>query len=317
MSPSRTFTLIFIFMLTICVISLNFLTLISSNSIATFTERAEKSYDVTTIGGMMMKQYIADAFTDKIFSGNPAAVCIMDEWLPDSVMQNIAGENNLSETAFAVKNKTNDNYHLRWFTPGGEIDLCGHATLASAFIITEFTEPALTVVKFETLSGLLTVTKHNDIFELDFPSFELTPLEVTDEMTAAIGIKPAEAYIGDDLVLVYDSAATVRNAVPNQAVIAKLNGLGVHITAAGENVNKQDFDCITRSFFPKLSVAEDPVCGRGHCHVVPLWSKKLNKRSITAYQASRRGGELYCRFEGARTILGGKAALFSAAELNL
>lgn len=261
-----------------------------------------------------MKQYVADAFTDKIFSGNPAAVCVMDEWLSDSMMQKITIENNFSETAFVVKDAASDHYNLRWFTPGGEIDLCGHATLASAFVITNFIDSSCDVIRFNTLSGMLTVTKNGSIYELDFPSFKLSPLEVTDEMTAAFGARPSEAYIGDDLVLVYDDEEIVRSISADQSVIAKLDGLGVHITAISSDGK---FDCVTRSFFPKLNVAEDPVCGRGHCHVVPLWAQKLGHNDITAYQASKRGGELYCRFEGERTILGGKAALFSIAELNI
>lgn len=275
-----------------------------------------------------MKQYVVDAFTDKIFAGNPAAVCVMDSWLPDFMMQKITIENNLSETAFVVKEGPDNHYHLRWFTPGGEIDLCGHATLATAFVITSFVEPEKDVIEFDTLSGLLTVTKKGSIFELNFPSFGLKKIEVTDEMEAAIGVKPAMAYIGDDLVLVFENETIVRDAVANQHVIANLPGLGLHITARGADadfcdckdgncINDESYDCITRSFFPKLNVPEDPVCGRGHCHVVPLWAEKLGKNDIFAYQASKRGGELYCRFEGERTILGGQAALFSIAELNI
>ena len=255
-----------------------------------------------------MKQYIVDAFTDKVFAGNPAAVCIMEKWLTDDTMQKIAVENNLSETAFAVKE--NKNYHLRWFTPGGEVELCGHATLAAAYIIFRFAEPNAKKVCFETLSGLLTVIRENEMLTMDFPSFHLKPIEITDTLVEAIGVKPIEAYVGADTVLVLESEEQVRSVIPDQTIIRGLDGICLHITAKGN-----DFDCVTRTFAPKCGVAEDPVCGRGHCHVIPLWAKKLKKTELTAYQASARGGILYCRYAGERIMLSGKAALFSEAEI--
>lgn len=255
-----------------------------------------------------MKQYIVDAFTDKVFAGNPAAVCIMDQWLSDEIMQKIAIENNLSETAFAVKET--ENYRLRWFTPGGEIELCGHATLATAYVILRFIEPKSEKVCFDTLSGCLAVTKENEMLMMNFPSFKLTPIKITDTITEAIGIRPIEAYLGEDMVCVLESEEQVTNVTPNQDVIRKLDGLLLHITTKSDN-----YDCVTRSFAPKCNVAEDPVCGRGHCHVIPLWSKKLGKEKLTAYQASVRGGVLYCKVENERVILGGKAALFAVSNI--
>ena len=255
-----------------------------------------------------MKQYIVDAFTDKVFQGNPAAVCIMDEWLQDDLMQKIAIENNLSETAFAVKE--NKNYHLRWFTPGGEVELCGHATLATAYIIFRFIEPDMEKICFDTLGGLLTVTKENEMLTMDFPAFQLKPIAITDTIVEAIGVRPTEAYVGDDTVLVLENEEQVRNVIPNQMMIRKLKGICLHITAKGK-----ESDCVTRSFAPKCGVAEDPVCGRGHCHVIPLWAEKLKKTEFNAYQASARGGNLYCRCVGERILLSGKAVLFSEAEL--
>lgn len=255
-----------------------------------------------------MKQYVADAFTDKVFTGNPAAVCIMKKWIPDEIMQKIALENNLSETAFAVKE--GEHYHLRWFTPGGEVKLCGHATLATAYIITRFIEPACNKVCFDTLSGLLTVNKSGDLITMDFPSYELKGIEITDAIINAIGVKPKEVYMGDDIVCVLESEEQVRNIIPNQAAIQSLDGVCLHITAKGDS-----YDCVTRSFAPKCGVAEDPVCGRGHCHVVPIWAKKLGKTELTAYQASARGGVLYCCYNGDRILLSGKVALFSEAEI--
>lgn len=255
-----------------------------------------------------MKQYVVDAFTDKVFAGNPAAVCVMNQWLADDTMQKIAIENNLSETAFAVKE--GDAYHLRWFTPGGEVELCGHATLATAYVITRFVEPNLTVVVFDTLSGRLTVEKSGDLLTMDFPSFQLTPIPITEDLTAALGVTPVEAYMGADLVCVLKDEAQVRQAVPNQELIRSMDGVCFHITAQGS-----DYDCVTRTFAPKCGVAEDLVCGRGHCHVIPLWAGKTGKRELTAYQASARSGIFHCRYAGERTFLSGTAALFSEAEI--
>lgn len=255
-----------------------------------------------------MKQYVVDAFTDHVFAGNPAAVCVMDQWLPDALMQKIAIENNLSETAFAVKE--GDAYRLRWFTPGGEVNLCGHATLATAYVITRFIEPDVQKVSFDTLSGRLIVERSGDLLTMDFPSFQLKPLEITDRLTAALGIAPVEAYMGEDIVCVLKDEEQVRKVVANQEMIRNMDGLCLHITARGDN-----YDCVTRTFAPKCNVAEDPVCGRGHCHVIPLWAKKLGNDSLVAYQASARGGVLHCRFAGDRTFLSGQAALYSEAEI--
>lgn len=257
-----------------------------------------------------MKQYVVDAFTDKVFAGNPAAVCVMDSWLSDTLMQKIAIENNLSETAFAVRE--GGHYHLRWFTPGGEVELCGHATLATAYVIFLFYEPESAEVEFDTLSGVLRVKRDGELLTMDFPSYELKPLEVSDEIARAVGIKPVKAYMGADMVLVLNSEDEVRRAVPDLELIRSLDGVCLHVTATG-----RDFDCVTRSFAPKCNVAEDPVCGRGHCHVVPLWAQELKKNELRAYQASPRGGVLHCRYMGARTILSGNAALFSEAQIYI
>lgn len=255
-----------------------------------------------------MKQYTVDTFTDKVFSGNPAAVCIMQEWLSDEVMLNIAAENNLSETAFAVKE--DEKYHLRWFTPGGEIDLCGHATLAAAFILMSFYESEKNQIIFSTLSGNLTVKKNDNMFEMDFPMYKLTEVPVTNIMTEAIGIEPIKAYKARDLLCILPSEEDVINHTPNMEKASLLDGLLLHTTAAGKNS-----DCISRSFAPKLNVSEDPVCGSGHCHIIPYWASKLNKKELIAYQASKRGGTLYCSVNGGRVILGGKAVLFGKSEI--
>ncbi|MEJ2365754.1 MAG: PhzF family phenazine biosynthesis protein [Deltaproteobacteria bacterium] len=256
-----------------------------------------------------MRQYVVDAFTDKLFGGNPAAVCVTDEWLPDKTMMQIARENNLSETAFAVKDGT--DYKLRWFTPGGEVDLCGHATLATAYVITRFIEPETTAVHFQTLSGLLTVIKNDELFEMDFPSYELKKVEVTEAMVEAIGIRPIEAYMGRDLLCILESEDQVRRLNPNQEKVSLLDGVVLQVTAQGK-----EYDCVSRSFAPKCKVPEDPVCGSGHCHIIPFWANRLRKNSLVAYQASQRGGTLYCEYQGDRVKLSGKAVLYSTADIN-
>lgn len=257
-----------------------------------------------------MKQYVVDAFTDKVFAGNPAAVCVMEAWLPDDLMMKITRENNLSETAFAVRE--GDCYHLRWFTPGGEIDLCGHATLATAYVITRFVQPELTTVQFETLSGTLTVVKNGDLFAMDFPVYELKRIPVTDAMEKAIGARPLEAYLGRDLLCVMDSEETVRTKNPDQNQLLSLSGMLLHTTARGK-----DFDCVSRSFAPKMNVPEDPVCGSGHCHILPYWAQQYGKNELIAYQASRRGGVVYGKLQGDRVTLSGKAALYAESEIHI
>lgn len=255
-----------------------------------------------------MKCYVVDAFTDTVFKGNPAAVCLLDQWLPDDLMQNIAGENNLSETAFIVRRDI--IYELRWFTPGGEIGLCGHSTLAAAYVLMRFIVRDLNQISFQTKSGELTVRKKGRQYELNLPSFPLSPVPVTEAMAEAIGFMPDEAWLGRDLVCVMEREEYVRKAAPNMEYIKQLPGLLLHITAEGKM-----FDCVTRSFAPKLKVSEDPVCGSGHCHVIPLWAEKLKKQDFRALQASERSGILYCRFSGDRVLIAGEAALYSIADL--
>lgn len=255
-----------------------------------------------------MIQYVVDAFTDKVFGGNPAAVCVMDEWLPDELMMSITRENNLSETAFTVKEK--DGYRLRWFTPGGEIDLCGHATLGTAFVVMNYVDTSAQSITFDTLSGKLTVKRSGDLYEMDFPAYDMQPVEVTPAMAEAIGAMPTAAYMGRDLLCVFDDEETVRSMSPDMEKVKELDGLLLHTTAKGS-----DYHCVSRSFAPKLSVNEDPVCGSGHCHIAPYWFNALNLSSIVAYQASRRGGVLYCTADGGRIRMSGKAVLYSRAEL--
>jgi PhzF family phenazine biosynthesis protein len=263
------------------------------------------------IGGKMMKYYVVDAFAEKVFEGNPAGVCVMKEWLSDDLMQKIAIENNLSETAFAVKGT--ENYKLRWFTPGGEINLCGHATLATAFVIMNFYEKQLKTIHFETMSGKLTVNRTEDLYELDFPTLSSKEVPLTEQMIDALGMTPLESYLNRDLVFVLESEEAVNEANPDFSKLAQLTeGLGVIITAKGNH-----FDFVSRAFFPKLKVNEDPVCGSAHCGLIPFWAERLEKREMVARQLSSRGGTLYCKYEDSRVKMAGKAALYSIADLYI
>lgn len=257
---------------------------------------------------MSVKQYVVDAFTDEVFHGNQAAVCVLNDWLPEELMKDITRENNFSETAFTVKE--NDRYHLRWFTPGGEIDLCGHATLGTAYVLFHYYETTADQLVFSTLSGDLIVTKKGDLLEMEFPAYNLKPVAVTDAMEEALGVRPVKAFMGRDLLCVLDDEKLVRGIHPNLEKVKELDGLLVHVTAQGEKT-----DCVSRSFAPKLAVAEDPVCGSGHCHIIPYWADTLDKEKLVACQASERGGTLYCRREGEKIFMAGKAALYSAGEL--
>lgn len=232
----------------------------------------------------------------------------MDKWPSEELMMDITRENNFSETAFTFKE--GERWHLRWFTPGGEIDLCGHATLGTAYVLFRFFEANAEQLVFSTLSGDLVVTRNGDLLEMEFPAYELKPVEVTDAMEAALGVRPTAAYMARDLLCVLEDEKAVRDLVPNQEMIRQIDGLLLHVTARGREV-----DCVSRSFSPKLAIEEDPVCGSGHCHIIPYWADVLEKEALVAYQASKRGGTLYCRREGNKIYMAGKAALYSIDEL--
>lgn len=253
-----------------------------------------------------MKQFIVDAFTDKVFGGNQAAVCVLDEWPADGLMQSIAIENNFSETAFAVKE--GDAYHLRWFTPGGEIDFCGHATLGTSYVIFNYYEKDAAEITFQTQVGRLTVVRKGDIFEMDFPAYQLNSIEVTDQMEEAIGVRPLEAYIDRDLLLVLPDAASVRDLQTDQDRMKELKGLLVAVTALSDD---KEYDCVSRVFAPKLGIAEDPVTGSAHCMITPYWCNRLGKEELICYQASERSGVLYAGMNGKRVKIAGKAVLYS------
>ena len=256
-----------------------------------------------------MNQYIVDAFTDKPFAGNPAAVCVMESWPSEEAMMKLAMENNLSETAFIVKEE--QGYHLRWFTPGTEVELCGHATLASSYVILNYYEPDSDEVTFNTLSGKLTIHRKGNLYEMDFPTYELLEIPVTDAMEKAFGVRPIKAVLGLDLVCVFESEEIVRNMNPDQELLRGIEGRIQNATARGK-----ENDCVSRSFCPKLSIPEDPVCGSAHCQIAAYWSEELNKKEIYAYQASRRGGYLHCTLqEQNRITISGEAALVAISEI--
>ena len=258
-----------------------------------------------------MKQYIVDAFTDKPFCGNPAAVCILDRPLSDETMQALAAENNLAETAFAIKE--GGRYRIRWFTPSMEEELCGHATLATSFVILNFYEPDADAVRYTSQSGELSVRRLSDRYELNFPTYELTEIPVTDAMARAFGARPEKAVLGLDLNCVFRDEQTVRALSPDYALLKTLPGRIWNATARGK-----DYDCVSRSFTPEIAAPEDPVCGSAHCQIADYWAKTLGKRVIRAYQASARGGELECEILGnGRIALRGKAVLVAVSELKV
>lgn len=255
-----------------------------------------------------MKQYIVDAFTDKIFSGNPAAVCVLDNFPSEDIMQNIAAENNLSETAFIVKEK--DRYHIRWFTPKSEIDFCGHATLATAYVLFNFYEQDSDTLNLYGQIGEITVQKSRDLIRMEFPTYKLEHIEITDMMIEALGTIPLAAYKDRDILFILRDENEVRDLQPDMELIAKLDGACVAVTAKGT-----EYDCVSRVFAPKFGLTEDLVTGSTHCMIAPYWCKRLNKTNITAFQASSRTGILYCECVDNKVIISGKAVFFSINDI--
>lgn len=257
---------------------------------------------------MRIKQYQVDAFTTRLFGGNPAAVCPLDSWFNNDLLQSIAAENNLSETAFFVKTRT--GFKLRWFTPVAEVNLCGHATLAAAHVIFEhlgYQEPA---IHFETLSGLLTVERKGTSLVMDFPSTPPLSCAVPDALLAGLGRQPEEVLAADDYFVVFDSEDTVRTLKPDFVKLSALDLRGVVVTAPGEKV-----DFVSRFFAPKFGIPEDPVTGSAHCELTPYWSVKLGKQVLSARQISKRGGEIRCELKGNRVGLEGHAVTFMEADI--
>lgn len=256
--------------------------------------------------------YQADAFTDKLFGGNPAAVCPLPAWLPDDLMQRIAAENNLAETAFFVPR--GHEYELRWFTPELEIDLCGHATLAAAHVIFTHLGYQADVVNFHTVkAGKLTVSRKDDLYTLDFPSRVPEPAEAPAGLLEALGgARPAAVLRSRDYLVVYENEAAVLGLKPDFTALARVDGIGVIVTAPGDHC-----DFVSRFFAPGAGIPEDPVTGSAHCNLIPYWADRLGKTELHAFQVSERRGELWCRLEGDRVLMSGRAVTYMKGEIYL
>lgn len=252
---------------------------------------------------MRLRLYQVDAFTGRVFRGNPAAVCPLERWLADSEMQAIAAENNLSETAFFVPEA--GDYALRWFTPTTEVELCGHATLASAYVVFRHLEPARTVVTFRSRSGPLAVAREGEGLAMDFPALPPAPVEPPAPLVEGLGRAPEAVLAGMDYLAVFGSADAVASLTPDPAALSRLDRRGVIATAPG-----RDCDFVSRFFAPKAGIVEDPVTGSAHCLLVPYWSKRLGKSRLVAHQISARGGEIDCENRGARVKLVGRAVQY-------
>jgi PhzF family phenazine biosynthesis protein len=263
---------------------------------------------------------VVDAFADEVFKGNPAGVCLLEDELDDWTMQRIAAENNLSETAFLQKKE--NYYGLRWFTPTNEVDLCGHATLASAYVVLNSLDKSLREVRFETKSGTLLVSRDGELYTLNFPSNKPKEAIVTDAMRQVAGvpiqvagIPIMEAYISEDagdLILILESEKNVQDFIPDFHKLSQLAGHAVTITAKGDTV-----DFVSRFFAPNVGIPEDPVTGSAHTRLIPLWAAKLGKKQMIAAQLSKRGGTLYCEDCGDRVKISGKAVLYLEGGIHI
>ena len=262
---------------------------------------------------MQLNYYVVDAFTTgAAFSGNPAGVCLLEHDLPDALMQQIAAQNNLAETAFVRKNGA--DYLQRWFTPATEINLCGHATLGTAFVLHKFVEPRATVFRFHTMSGLLTVTPKGELYELDFPAWPMQQVEVTPLMRQGIGCEIMEAHAARDLILLVENEAAVRGIAPDFAALMEIpNYHGVVATTAPGN----DCDFVSRVFAPKVGINEDHVTGSVHSELISFWAQRLSKDALLARQFSPRGGTLHCENRGERVKIAGQARLYLTGKIFL
>lgn len=259
---------------------------------------------------MQLEFHQVDAFSDRPFGGNPAVVYRLDSWLADELMQKIAAEHNLAETAFVVREGA--AWHIRWFTPAVEVPLCGHATLASAFVLFEIYKEAAERIDFVSRSGPLSVSRAEGRLWLDFPLYAPTELGATLEVQQALGCEVVDVLASNKLFVVLESEQAVRDCTPDMAAVARLPWPGVIVTARGLH-----HDFVSRYFAPAIGINEDPVTGATHCSLIPYWAQRLGKASLTAYQCSARGGELFCRLEGERVKIGGDATLVSSGRLFL
>ncbi len=259
---------------------------------------------------MTIKIYHVDAFTDKLFHGNPAAVCVLSTWLADEVLYAIARENNLPVTAFLVRDQ--NKFNIRWITPEYELDLCGHGSLSAGFVIFNFLEPSLKKVDLKSRTELLQITRDNDFITLNFPAkvIESVALPLLEE---GLGLRPKEIYQhGNERCLaVYASEDEVRQLRPNLSILKKMPHRGITVTAQGNEI-----DFVSRTFYPQKTISEDPVTGASHCLLAPYWSKKLNKQELHARQLSERGGEIICRYKNDRVLISGRVVLYMQGDID-
>jgi predicted PhzF superfamily epimerase YddE/YHI9 len=254
--------------------------------------------------------YVVDAFASRVFTGNPAAVCLLDRWLEDELLQAIAAENNLSETAFLVRSES--DWDLRWFTPACEVDLCGHATLASAFVLFRHIESSRSELRFSTRSGVLTVTREDDLLAMTFPRRDPVPRPAPPEIVQAMGARPSESYFSRDYFLIYASEEEIRALQPKLDRVAEAAEHGVVVTAKGDEV-----DYVLRFFAPSVGVPEDPVTGSVQCTLCPLWAARLGKKRLVSRQLSKRGGELYTEESRDAVRILGRAVQYSEGTIEI
>lgn len=259
---------------------------------------------------MQLHFHQVDAFSDRPFAGNPAMVYLLEQWLDEALMQRIAAEHNLAETAFVVAQ--GEDYRIRWFTPSTEVPLCGHATLASAHVLFEVYGETRARLDFHSQSGLLSVSREGDRLWLDFPRIDPQPLVEPLAVAAALGCEVVEVYWTKELFVVLRSEQAVLDCAPDMAAVARLPGLGVIVTAPG-----REHDFVSRYFAPGIGIPEDPVTGSTHCSLIPYWAERLDKTELRAFQRSARGGELFCRLEGQRVKIGGQARRVASGTLLL
>ena len=265
---------------------------------------------------MQIDLYQVDAFTDKVFGGNPAAVCPLSKWLPDETLLNIAAENNLSETAFFVpSNQDGIDYHLKWFTPTIEVDLCGHATLASSYVIFNHLDFEKETIRFESKSGILEVSKTKTGYTLNFPTWTPDSCAYSaEDIEKILGVPVIETHQSTKTFAILNDAKTVQDLKPDFGKVKTLEDTkGLVITAKGEN----GVDFVSRLFAPQIGIDEDPVTGAIHCFLIPYWAKKLNKNKMLAHQLSKRRGELHCEIKGGRVEISGNAVLYMKGTINI
>ncbi len=265
---------------------------------------------------MTLDLYQIDAFTDKIFGGNPAAVCPLQHWLQNATLQNIASENNLSETAFYIPSTSNEyDFDLRWFMPEGEVDLCGHATMAAAYVIFNHSDYAQDVIRFSSRSGLLTIKKTTLGLQMDLPVWNVTQTDQREDISHALGIAPTALFRGKYWMAVYDSHETIQALKPDFNALKSINDIDFIIVTSP--ADDPDLDFVSRFFCPKLGVDEDPVTGSAHCVLTPYWAQTLGSTNLNARQVSKRGGNLICELRHDRVLVSGQAALYMHGKIHV